>query len=157
MNSRGIAWRPSIHERVNFQIAPVLAVMSAVMTAVSAIQQGEAAEEQAEYQAKVAENNALAARQQAEFDERQHREKARLALSQQRARAAKSGVLAEGSPLFFNADTGEEAEIGALNIRRGGQLRSDSFRSQGAQSLYSAGLAQQRAERQVARSLLGGR
>lgn len=156
MNSRGIAWRLSFHERVNFQIAPVLAVMSAVMTAVSAIQQGEAAEEQAEYQAKVAENNALAARQQAEFDERQHREKARLALSQQRARAAKSGVLAEGSPLFFNADTGEEAEIGALNIRRGGQLRANDYQSQAALGRFRGASARQQGYMQAGSSLLGG-
>lgn len=155
MNARGIAWRSSFHERVNFQIAPVLMVMSAVITAVSAIQQGEAAEDAAEHQARVAENNAIAARQQAEFDERQQREKARLALSAQRARAAKSGVLTEGSPLFLNGATSEEAEIGALNIRRGGQLRANDYGAQAALGRFKGASAAQAGYMQAGSSLLG--
>ncbi len=161
MNSRGIAWRPAFHERVNFEAATaimaVAAVVSAVVSAAGAMEQGKAAREQAQYQAAVADNNALAARQQSELEERQYREKARLALSSQRAKAAKNGVLAgEGSPLFVDTDTSETAEIDSLNIRRGGQLRSDSFRAQGALSLYQGAVADQQAQFRATTSLLDG-
>jgi hypothetical protein len=160
MNSRGIAWRSSFHERVCFVAAPVVmavaAVASAVISAASAMQQGKAARQQAEYQAALAENNAIASRQQAGFDEKQHREKARLALSSQRARAAKSGVLSEGSPLFFNIDTGEQAEIGALNIRRQGEMRAQGFQSEAALGLFKGKVAQQQGYMSAGKSLLDG-
>lgn len=157
MNSRGIAWRSSLHERVAFEVATALAIASAAITAVSAIQQGEAAQDAAEYQARVAENNAIAARQQAEFDERQHREKARLLLSSQRARAAKSGVQAgEGSPLFQHGRTSEEAEIGSLNIRRGGALRAGDYQSQAALGRFKGQSAAQAGYMSAGSSLLSG-
>jgi hypothetical protein len=161
MNSRGIAWRSSFHERVCFVAAPVVmavaAVASAVISAAAAAQQGQTARKQAEYQAALAENNAIASRQQAEFDERQHREKARLTLSSQRARSAKSGVLAsEGSPLFLNIDTGQDAEIGALNIRRQGEMRAQGFQSEAALGLFKGKAAQQQGYLSAGKSLLDG-
>ncbi len=155
MNSRGIAWRNSFYDRVNLDAATALAALAAVVSAAGAVQQGETARKSAEYQAAIAENNALAARQQAEHDERQHREKARQVLSAQRAKAAKGGVLTEqGSPLFVSTDTGESAEIDALNIRRGGQLRATDYQSQAALGRFQGQATQQQSYLQAGSSLL---
>lgn len=139
------------------EIAIALAAASAVVTAAGAIQQGEASRKMANYQAAVAENNAIAARQEAEFQERQHREKARQILSAQRARAAKGGVLTEeGSPLLFNVDTSEGSEIDALNIRRRGEMQATDLRSRVALSRYEDRVAQRSANFKAGSTLLNG-
>ena len=160
MSYRGIAWRRSFHERVNFEATTVMAIAaaaSAAISAVGAIQQGETARKTADYQAAVAENNAIAARQQAELEERQQREKSLRLMSTQRARAAKGGVLADqGSPLFVNLDTGEAAEIDALNIRRGGQLRATDFQSQAALGRFRGEAEEQAGYLKSGSTLLSG-
>jgi hypothetical protein len=161
MSYRGIAWRLSFHERANFAAAPVImavaAAASAVISAAGAVQQGKAARKAADYQAALAENSALAAGQQADMEERQQREKALRLLSNQRARAAKGGVLADqGSPLFTNLDTGEQAEIEALNIRRSGAIRSDGYRSQAALGRFRGEVDQQAGYLKATTSLLDG-
>lgn len=139
------------------EIAIALAAASAVVTAAGAIQQGEASRKMANYQAAIAENNAVAARQEAEFQERQHREKARQILSAQRARAAKGGVLTEeGSPLLFNVDTSEGSEIDALNIRRRGEMQATDLRSRAALSRYEGRVAQRSAYFKAGSTLLDG-
>ncbi len=157
MSYRGIAWRRSFHERVVLDAAAVLAAASAALSAVSAVQQGEASRKSAEYQAAVAENNALAARQQAELDERRGREKARRMLASQRAQAAKGGVMPdEGSPLFVNLAAGEEAEIEALNLQRAGESRSDDLHSRAAQQRFQGAVAEQSGALKAGASLLHG-
>lgn len=136
MSYRGIAWRPSFRERVNFEATTVMAIAtaaSAALSAANAIQQGEASRKAAGYQAALADNEAIAARQQAEAGERQQRETARRRLSAQRTRVARGGVLAEeGSPLFVNASAAEQAEIEALDIRHAGEQRAGELRGQAA-------------------------
>lgn len=139
------------------EIAIALAAASAVVSAAGAIQQGQASRKMANYQATVAENNAIAARQEAEFQERQHREKARQALSAHRARAAKGGALPEeGSPLLFGVDTSEASEIDALNIRRRGELQATELRSRAALTRYEGRMAQRSAYLRAGSSLLDG-
>lgn len=137
------------------EIAIALAAASTVVSAAGAVQQGQASRKIANYQAAVAENNAVAARQEAELQERQHREKARQALSAQRARAAKGGALAEeGSPLLFNLDASEGSEIDALNIRRHGEMQATELRSRAALSRYEGRMAQRSAYVKAGSSLL---
>jgi len=139
------------------EIALVAMAAATAVSAMGSIQQGKAARRTAEFQSAVAENHAIAARQQAEFDERQQREKALRLLSAQRARAAKGGVLAEqGSPLFVNLDIGEKAEIDALNIRRGGELRASDLRAQGALARYQGQVKEQQGYNEATVSLLKG-
>lgn len=160
MSYRGIAWRRSFHERVNFEAAAVMAVAAAASAAISAagaVQQGETARKSADHQAALAENNALAARQQAELDERQQREKARRLMATQRAQAAGRGVLTEqGSPLFVSLDTGEQAEIAALNIRRAGELRSNELHSQASLTRFQGAASEDAGYLKAGTSLLDG-
>lgn len=157
MSYRGFHDRPSLHHRIVMGPAavPWLMAAAAAMQAVSSIQQGEAAREAADYQAAQAENDAVAARQQAAFDESREREKALRVMASQRARAAKGGVLAEqGSPLFVNLARGEDAEIDALNIRRGGELRGNDLRSQAALARRKGAVGEQAAYLKAGSSLL---
>ncbi len=160
MTYRGIAWRRSFHERANFEATTVMALATAASAAVSAagaIQQGEASRKSAEYQAAISENNALAARQQAELDERRERERARRVMASQRARAAKGGVMPdEGSPLFVSLAADEKAEIEALNLRRAGELRSNDLRSRAAQQRFHGEVDERSGTLRAGVSLLNG-
>lgn len=139
------------------EIAAALAMASAVVSAAGSIQQGKASRRMADYQAAVAENNAIAARQEAERAERELREKSRRQLSANRARFAKGGVLPEeGSPLLFNIETGEGGEIDALNLRREGEMRATGFQSEAALGRYSGRVAQQQSRIKATSSLLDG-
>lgn len=157
MSYRGLHDRPSLHHRIVMGPAavPWLMAAAAAMQAVSSIQQSQAARKAAGYQAAMAENNAVAAQQQAAFDESREREKALRVMASQRARAASGGVLAEqGSPLFVNLATGEDAEINALNVRRGGELRANELRSQAALGRYRGAVDEQAATMRAGSSLL---
>ncbi len=160
MSYRGIAWRLSFHERVNFEAATVMAVAaaaSAAISAVGAVQQGEAGRKAADYRAAIAENNALAARQQAELDERRERDRTLRLTGSQRTRAARSGLLAdEGSPLFVSLDASEQAEIEALNIRRAGGMRSSDLRAQAALGRFRGAVDERAGYLRAGTSLLNG-
>lgn len=136
------------------------AILAAASTAVSvagAIQQGQAARKSAEYQAQVAENNAIAARQQADYDERQQRRKTAQRLSTLRAAAANAGVLPEeGSPLFVDQDTSLYGEMDALNLRRGGTIAERRARSEAELTRMKGRQAQTGSYYKAGASLLKG-
>lgn len=108
----------------------VMMLAGAALSAVSQIQQGQAAKATSKYNAALAENNAIAARQQAAFQEARQREQAERQLAAQRVRFGKSGATAEGTALDVTADQAARGELDALNIRRSGVLQSHAYSSQ---------------------------
>jgi hypothetical protein len=97
---------------------------SAAGTAVStvgAIQQGKSAQNLANYNAQIAQNDAIAARQKAEFDARAQERQARLFAGTQRASMAGTGgeLLDMQDVVDMSA---EEAELENLAIRYGGEM-----------------------------------
>lgn len=132
------------------------AVASTAVGTVSAIQQGNAAKNAAEYNAKVAENNAIAARQQADYEERMTLQKRDRLLSAQRVATAASGLDLEGSPLALMEDTAVEAELDALNIRRSGTVAEARSRSQAAADRMEGQARQQAGYMSAGASLLNG-
>jgi len=75
-------------------------------------------------QAAVAEAEAESIRQQAEFDERESRQRARRVIAKGRAIGAASGVdIGSGSPLLLELDSAREAELEAQAIRASGSNR----------------------------------
>ena len=75
------------------------------------------------YNAAINEQNAIAARTKADYEEKETRQKAQKLMSTQRALYAKAGVdLSSGSPLLVLADTAAEAEEDALAVRWGGDV-----------------------------------
>jgi len=110
-------------------VAVAVAVVSAGVSAYSQYSAGENAAEEADYNAKVAEQNALAEKDKASYDENIHRDNVRKLLSTQRALYGKSGVDMTGSPLLVMEDTAAKSEIDALAIRHGGDIAAAQQRS----------------------------
>lgn len=75
-----------------------------------------------EYNAQLAEREAIEAREAAAFEERKFRKGGERLKARQRLGFAKAGVTFEGSPLEVMEQTAIELETDALMIRRGGQL-----------------------------------
>lgn len=134
----------------------LLMVASSVMSAAGSIQQGNSAKAAAEYNARVAENNAITARQQAAAQEEQHRRLARRQLGQMRAAYGASGVTMEGSPLDILAQSAKDAELDALNIRYGGELKAQGLESEAVLERYRGKSAQRAGYMGAATGLLSG-
>ena len=115
-----------------------LSVASFGLTALGQARQGEAqaaaARQQAqitEFNAKVAENNAILARQAAEADADTIDRQRRIAQSKQAVGFAKSNVVIdEGSTLEVLGDTAAEFELDRLNRLHQGQVQSNAQRIQ---------------------------
>lgn len=108
----------------------ISAVVSAGTAVYSADTQRRAGNQQADYNAAVAEQDARAAKDKAEYDEKAHRENVRKILATQRALYGKSGLSMEGSPLLVMEDTEKQGELDALAIRYGGDVASARSRSE---------------------------
>lgn len=112
-------------------IAAVAAIAAAGVGAYASYEQGQAQGKAARYNARVQENQALAAKQQAEFAANQQREQTRRLLARERALYGSSGVdVGVGSPLLVVADTAMQGELEAQAILKGGADRQSSFRAQ---------------------------
>ena len=112
-----------------------------------------AARQMGEYNAKVAENQAIAARQKAEFDEDRQRQQSRMFAGRQRASLSQAGgeLMDAGDVLGMTA---EEAEIDALAIRYGGNVAAQSARQSGALAKAQAKQAEKASYMQAGKSLL---
>ena len=111
-------------------IAAVAAAVSAVAGAGGAVYSGEMQKKAADYNADVANVNALMAQNKAKADEQAHRAMVAKILSSQRALYGKSGLSMEGSPLLVMEDTALQGELDALTIRYGGDVAAANARSQ---------------------------
>lgn len=107
-----------------------LAALGTGVSAISAIQQGQAQSDAAKYNAQVAENNAIAARQKATFDEQMRREQLARVQAQARANIGKGGGEFTGSALDIMAENAAAAELDALAIRYGGETRATGLQAQ---------------------------
>ncbi|MDD2657193.1 MAG: hypothetical protein PHD04_00845 [Candidatus Pacebacteria bacterium] len=106
---------------------PYVMAGTAALSAYGMYRQGQAAEDASEYNARISENDALAAKEKAEYDaETSAREFKRL-MGRQKALYAKAGVdITEGSPLLMMAYQAEEAERDRQAILFGGKTASQS-------------------------------
>lgn len=106
-------------------VAIIAAVAAAGGTAYSGVQQQKAAN----YNAEVANQGALAAKDKAAYDEELHRQNVRRIISSQRALYGKFGVDMTGSPLLTLENTAGQGELDALAIRHGGSVEAAQQRS----------------------------
>lgn len=129
-------------------VAAASAAAGTGVAVAGAQQQAEAANDTAKYNAKIAENDAIAASQQAEAEAAQIRRKNRLLGGAQRAGYGKAGVDLSGANDVI-ADAGAQGELEALSALYAGdraasfnQSRAVSSRLQGSQAVaagrYSA-------------------
>lgn len=127
------------------EVAAAAALVSGVVGAVGAVSQANAEADALsssadiqEFNAQVAENDAIAARQSAEFEESRQRRRDKRILASQKAAFGAAGVTAEGSPLTVIQDSAEEGEIDALAIRYSGSIQEARAKSAAAAERASA-------------------
>ena len=129
--------------------------LGTVTSAAGAAQQGKAAQNLANYNAQIAQNDAIAARQKAEFDATAQERKARLFAGTQRASMA-----ATGGELLDMQDvvdmSAEEAELENLAIRYGGDMGYRAGQQRADISRFEGSVAKQKAQGKAAGSLLTG-
>lgn len=130
-----------IHDEGGFwQIfAAIAAVLSAITGAYSMYAQAQAQRRMAEYNALIARQNAELATEQMiisqkekEIAEARHRRKTEKILGAQKAAWAKAGVELAGTPLIVEAETLTEAELDALAIRYAGTVEQSQILAQQA-------------------------
>lgn len=139
-------------------VSAATAVAGGVMSAVSAKQQGEAAEDAAEYNAAVAQNEAIAAQNAAAFEARQIRRKNLLRLGAQRADVAKSGVSLDAGSSFDDVmfDSAVQGELEAQAALYTGNLRAQAQGAQSAMALYEGRQAKRAAGIGAASGVISG-
>jgi hypothetical protein len=131
------------------------AAAGTVTSTVGAIQQGKSAQNLANYNAQIGQNDAIAARQKAEFDAKAQERQARVGAGSQRASMASTGgeLLDMGDVIDMSA---EEAELENLAIRYGGEMGYRAGQQRATVSRFEGSVAKQRAAGQAASSLLTG-
>jgi hypothetical protein len=125
---------------------------TAVSTA-GAIQQGKSAQNLANYNAQVAQNDAIAARQKAAFDAEAQDRQARLFAGTQRASMAGTGAELLQDVADMSA---EEAELENLAIRYGGEMGYRAGQQGADLARFQGKVAKQTAQGKAASSLLTG-
>jgi hypothetical protein len=119
-------------------------IAGAAVSAMGAIQQGNAAKGAANFNAQVAQNNAIAARQNAASSARRQEREARIRAGANRASASASGLQLMGSTLDFMEDNAMEEELDRLTIIHQGELQASGLETS-AQLMRAEGRSRQRA------------
>lgn len=130
----------------------VLAGTSLAMQSYSAYREQEAANQAAEYNARIAENNALIAGMQAtearkrgEIAAAEKRREVSHLIGAQRAAFGGSGALVDvGSPLDVITTTAAEGELDAMTIRRNAAMQGWGYEAQAQDYRSQAGLSRMR-------------
>jgi hypothetical protein len=133
----------------------VLLGASGGLQAVGAISEGNAKKAAADYNARMALNNAAQTRVQAAEEERRSRIMARKQIGSMRAGYAKSGVTMEGSPLDVLEESASTAELDALTIRHGGEVKAQAFENEARLESWKGKQARTQGYLTAASSLLG--
>jgi hypothetical protein len=99
------------------------------MSLFGALSGGQQANSAAKYNAAVANNNAIADRQQAAANAADQQRKARIQIGSMRAGYGASGVGLEGSPMDVLEQSAAMAELDRQNILYGGEVRARGYES----------------------------
>jgi len=114
------------------EIAAIAALAGGATAAAGQVQQGIAAKKAGEYNAAVAENQALTAINKATFDANRQELEAQARLSLMQTRFNKSGVDLKGTPLLVLTEQSAQDELDHNAIIYGGGITASGFREQGA-------------------------
>lgn len=135
----------------------VLAAVSTAVTVVAAVQQGKAAQRAADFNAKVAQDNAMLARQQAQSKARQQDRVNRLRLGAIRAaHGASGGAAGEGSVLDVLGDTAMQGELEKQNILYAGRVQAAGYRNEASLSTAEGKSARAASTLKAGSALLSG-
>lgn len=133
-----------------------LAMIGTAVATVGAISQGNAAKKSADYNAAIADRNAVVATQQASANEEAQRKIDARRMGMARAGYGASGVTSDGSVLDVLGDSIAEAELNALNIRYEGQLASQGYGDSASSQRAAGKNAQTAGYMQAGAALLQG-
>lgn len=130
---------------------------AAVFGAYTQVQAGKAAEKQGEYNAAIAENKAVDAKNRGRVEENRQRRITAAQIGRQRTQFAANGVaLDSGSANDILADTAEIGELDALTIRGNAEREAQYHRSQARQDIYSGQVAKRQSYFGAGSTLLTG-
>ncbi len=119
-------------------IAGALLLASGAISAVGAIREGNAAKAQADLQADVLKQQATQSRLQASANEQDFRARQSRAQATRRAGQGASGTQqSSGSPLLVAQDFAGEAELQALRIRTGGEVKATRLEQSAQQKRFA--------------------
>lgn len=104
--------------------AGILGILSAAFSVVSSIGQASQQKQAAKYNQKIAENQAIGARQEAAASADRQRRNASKTIGSMQASYAASGVALEGSPLEVLEESARNAELDRLSILWNGESRA---------------------------------
>lgn len=111
---------------------PFLQIAGTVMSVVGALKQGQAQSDAMNFNAQMAGQNAVVARQQAAADEARQRRENLLRAGNLRAGYGASGVTLDGSPLDVLEMAATTGELDAQNVRYKGSLRAIGYENSAA-------------------------
>lgn len=138
-------------------VAAVAAVAAAGVTAYSAVQQGKAASDAANYNAKLAAQNAAIAQQQAQSQATQQQAQARAKIGAAEAAYGASGVDAgSGSPLDVLSSSAQQSEFGRQTILYNGNLKALGYNDQTQLDNAAAGNALAQGDLKAGSAVLTG-
>ena len=138
-------------------VATIAVVAGASLTAYSQYQAGKAQKAMADYNAKLAENEAIAQEQATRAETERMRSEKRRMLATQRAAYGKTGAIAtEGTSLLTMAEQAGEMEKDILNMQRTGAMQAQASRSEAALSRYQGKQAKAQGIMKAGSSLLSG-
>jgi hypothetical protein len=138
-------------------IGAVAAAASTGVATYAAYEQGQQQQAAGKYNAKVAQNQALAAQQAAGMRADILRDRARRVESTNLARAAGGGIVpTAGSPLFVMADNAMQAELDAQRAQYGGKVDAMGYESQADLYNFGASTAGQAGTLRAGSTLLSG-
>lgn len=124
--------------------------------ALGAINEGKAGKLAGDYNAQVAENNAVYSRQQATEEERRSRSLARKAIGEMRAGYGASGITLQGSAMDVLEESAFNAELDALTIRAGGEAKAAAYRNEARMERIAGKNAMKAAKLRAAGLLIQG-
>lgn len=136
------------------EVALIAAAAAAAVTAAGTLSAANAQAKAAKFSAKVADQNAAAARRQAEADSTRQQRLIDKQLAKRRTAFGASGTGLAGSPLDLLEDVAAEGQLDVLGIRQRGLARAREFDISASQSRARARDVRRQAFFQVGSSLL---
>jgi hypothetical protein len=137
-------------------VATAAVVVGGALTAYSQHQAGQAAKATGKYNAKLAENEAIAAEQQSHVESQQMQKNKERLIASQRAGFAKGGaVITEGTPLLLMAEQAGNAELDILQNQRNRAMQGTSLLSQAEMSKWQGNQAARAANIGAAGTVIG--
>jgi hypothetical protein len=138
-------------------IGAISTIAGTVVSAIGAMQSAQAQQDVANYNAKVADNNAVAESERAGYEAGMIEDEKRRVLAAQRAAGASAGVeIKSGTPLAVMGDSAKAGELDVLARLYGGQAAATAYRNDANRFRAEGKAAMQAGKINAVSSVIGG-